>query len=81
MEEKKNVIKIKVPLSMYRHIFNQEYFFSFHVPKKDQCNLFTNYHRSMTYGSATVELKLRYAINQARKGTARELKEESVINN
>ena len=61
--------------SMYRHIFNHEYNFSFHVPKKNQCNLCTKYHRSMTDGSATDELKQQYAIHQARKTTAREEKE------
>lgn len=65
----------EVPLSMYRHIFNHEYNFSFHVPKKDQCNLCTRYHRSMADGSATEELKQQYAIHQARKNTAREEKE------
>ena len=68
----------EVPLSMYRHIFNYEYNFSFHVPKKDQCNLCTKYHRSMADGSATDELKQQYAIHQARKTTAREKK--SAIN-
>ena len=80
-ERKKKSVMKKVPLSMYRHIFNQEYYFSFRVPKNDPCNLFTNYHRSMTDSSATEELKLQYAINQARKNTAKELKEESGINN
>ena len=65
----------EVTLSMYRHIFNHEYNFSFHVPKKDQCNLCTKYHRSMADGSATDELQQQYAIHQARKTTAREEKE------
>ena len=43
---------LDITLSMYRHIFNHEYNFSFHVPKKDQCNLCTKYHRSMADGSA-----------------------------
>ena len=65
----------EVTLSMYRHIFNHEYNFSFHVPKKGQCNLCTKYHRSMADGSATDELGQQYAIHQDRKTTAREEKE------
>ena len=64
----------EVTLSMYRHIFNHEYNFSFHVPKKDQCYLCTKYHRYMADSSATDELKQQYAIHQARKTTAREEK-------
>ena len=57
---------------MYRHIFNHEYNFSFHVPWNDQCNLCTKYHRSMADGSGTDELEQQYDIHQARKTTARE---------
>ena len=69
----------EVTPSMYRHISNHEYNFSFHVPKKNQCNLCTKYHRSMADGSDTDELEQQYAIHQARKLLLE--KKKSMINN
>ena len=65
----------KVTHSLYRKIFNEEYNYSFHVPKKDQCNLCTKYNRSVADGSITQELTEQYEKHQARKETARKEKE------
>ncbi|MEW8548304.1 MAG: hypothetical protein AB2693_32775 [Candidatus Thiodiazotropha sp.] len=73
--ERKEEGEEELPLSMYRKVFNNEYNFSFHVPKKDQCNLCTKNHRSVADGSATQELEQQYAIHQTRKNTARDEKE------
>lgn len=64
--ERKEEGEEELPLSMYRKVFNNEYNFSFHVPKKDQCNLCTKYHRSVADGSVTQELEQQYAIQRAR---------------
>jgi hypothetical protein len=32
--------------AVYKKLFNEEYNFSFHVPKKDQCALYINYYRN-----------------------------------
>ena len=61
---------------IYRRVFNEEYNFSFHVPKKDQCSLCTKYNRDDINGAASDELIEAYEMHQKRKTRAREEKEK-----
>lgn len=63
-----------VKLSMYRRVFNEEFNISFHVPKKDQCNVCTQYHNAENEGSLTEDAKQNYIQHQERKNIAREEK-------
>ena len=63
-----------VSRSVYRKVFNEEYNFSFHVPKKDQCGLCINYHQAKDEGNLTPVLKQEYENHQERKVKAREEK-------
>lgn len=60
--------------SVYRKVFNEEYNFSFHVPKKDQCGLCISYHQAKDEGNLTPVLKEEYENHQERKVKAREEK-------
>lgn len=46
-----------VSQSVYRKVFNEEYNFSFHVPKKDQCGLCISYQQAKDDGNITPVLK------------------------
>jgi hypothetical protein len=52
----------------------EEYNFSFHVPKKDQCGLCISYHQAKDEGNLTPVLKEEYVNHQERKVKAREEK-------
>ena len=65
-----------VTLAMYRKIFNENYNFSFHVPKKDQCNLCTAYYRNEVDGCLTEEMKAKFKAHQDRKLRARQEKDK-----
>jgi hypothetical protein len=41
--------------AVYKKLFNEEYNFSFHVPKKDQCALCINYYRNKDQDTLTME--------------------------
>lgn len=45
-----------VKMEMHRKVFSEEYNISFHIPKKDQCNLCTKY-RNANDGTLTENLK------------------------
>jgi hypothetical protein len=55
-------------------VFNEEYNFSFHVPKKNQCGLCISYHQAKDEGNLTPVLKEEYENHQERKVKAREEK-------
>jgi hypothetical protein len=61
-----------VSQSVYRKVFKEEYNFSFHVPKKDQCGLCISYHQAKDEGNLTPVLKEEYENHQERKVKARE---------
>ena len=61
-----------VKFSKYRQIFNSSYDFSFHVPKKDQCNMCTTYNTAEQNGTATHGQNNAYAQHQEREQRARE---------
>ena len=63
-----------VNLSMYCRIFNENFNLSFHVPKKDQCNLCSKYHTAEQDGALTDKMKEEFNIHQNRKVIAREEK-------
>ena len=56
---------------IYRKVFNEEYNFSFHLPKKDQCNLCNKYHQAVREGKETAVRKEEYETHQARKVRSR----------
>ena len=56
-------------------MFNEEYNFSFHLPKKDQCNLCNKYHQAVREGKETAVMKEEYDTHQARKVRSRLEKE------
>ncbi|XP_048240747.1 uncharacterized protein LOC125374054 [Haliotis rufescens] len=66
--------KEPVSSSLYRNVFNKEYNFSFHVPKKDQCSLCQQYYRERDTGCLTEQLTKDFNEHQARKIRAREAK-------
>ncbi|XP_062577208.1 uncharacterized protein LOC134239069 [Saccostrea cucullata] len=61
---------------IYRRIFNEEYNFSFHIPKKDQCSLCVNYHKSVSSNTTTEKEKENFEKHQERKKRAREEKQK-----
>ena len=63
-----------VKISMYRRIFNEEFNLSFHVPKKDQCNLCSKYYCAEQDGTLTNKMKEEFKLHQERKVRAREEK-------
>ena len=65
-----------VSLPIYRKTFNEEYNFSFHVPKKDQCNICVSYNRGVSDGSITENEKIKYNEHQQMKMRAREEKKK-----
>ena len=64
---------------VYRSEFNRNYNFSFHVPKKDQCQTCTRYHVAEEDNNMTVSLKESYDAHQQRKERAREEKNKDKI--
>lgn len=62
-------------ITIYRKVFNEEYNFSFHVPKKDQCSICVSYNRGTADGSITEEEKKKYYQHQQMKMRARGEKE------
>lgn len=62
----------------YRHIFNFSYNLRFHVPKKDQCDICTQYKFSSDVEKARLEDG--YRKHQENKTTARQLKDEDKKN-
>ena len=56
-----------VSKSVYRRIFNKEFNYSFHVPKKDQCNACTKYYQLLKEGTVSEAMKTEYEKYQARK--------------
>jgi hypothetical protein len=65
-----------VSLPIYQKTFNEEYNFSFHVPKKDQCNICVSYNRGVSNGSITEDEKIKYNEHQQMKMRAREEKKK-----
>ncbi|CAG2249149.1 unnamed protein product [Mytilus edulis] len=65
-----------VSQAVYRKIFNEEYNFSFHVPKKDQCAVCTIYHQRNNERTLTNDTKKAYDKHQERKIKAREEKKK-----
>lgn len=65
-----------VSLPIYQKTFNEEYNFSFHVPKKDQCNICVSYNRGVSDGSITEDEKIKYNEHQQMKMRAREEKKK-----
>ncbi|KAK3107527.1 hypothetical protein FSP39_016707 [Pinctada imbricata] len=61
---------------IYRRIFNEEYNFSFHKPKKDQCSLCVSYHTAVHNKTASEKEKEDYEKHQDRKKRAREEKQK-----
>ena len=59
---------------MYRRIFNEDFNLSFHVPKKDQCNLCSMYYFAEQDGTLTEKMKDEFNMHQGRKVRAREEK-------
>jgi hypothetical protein len=53
--------------AVYRKLFNEEYNFSFHVPKKDQRALCINYYRNKDQDTLAMEMKDEYEKQQSRK--------------
>lgn len=64
-----------VKSQMYRKIFNEEYNISFHIPKKDKCNLCSKYEMAESDGTLTEDLKQQYNLHHERKVLARDAKE------
>ena len=62
--------------AVYRKLFNDEYNFSFHVPKKDQCALCITYYRNKDHDTLTMETKDENEKHQSRKIKAREEKKK-----
>ena len=56
-------------------MLNKEYNFSFHLPKKDQCNTCNKYHQAVREGKETAVMKEEYEAHQARKVRSRLEKE------
>ena len=70
---------IPVSTHVYRNIFNTEYNYSFHIPKKDQCDLCFTYRRETNDGKNpdnNPSLKEKYDCHQKRKVRAREEKQK-----
>lgn len=65
-----------VSQAVYRKVFNEEYNFSFHIPKKDQCSLCVKYYRDKDNGSLSPEMKEDFEQHQQRKVRAREEKKK-----
>ena len=65
-----------VSLPIYRKTFNEEYNFSFHVPKKNQCNICVNYNRVVSDRSITQDEKIKYNKHQQMKMRARKEKKK-----
>ena len=65
-----------VSKAVYRRTFNEEFNYSFHVPKKDQSNTCTKYNQLLVEGKMTEEIKTEYEKHQARKVRARQEKDE-----
>lgn len=65
-----------VSQAVYRKVFNEEYNFSFHIPKKDQCSLCVRYYRDKDNGSLSPEMKEDFEQHQQRKVRAREEKKK-----
>ena len=63
-----------VSLATYRKTFNEEYNYSFHIPKKDQCNIDVIYAKGVADGSLTEEEKEKYNEHHQLKIQAREEK-------
>ncbi|CAC5362185.1 unnamed protein product [Mytilus coruscus] len=63
-----------VSQAIYRKIFNEEYNFSFHIPKKDQCNICVNYQKETSIGTLTPEKKYIYDKHITEKIRARQEK-------
>ena len=61
-------------MTIYRKTFNEEYNFSFHIPKKDQCNICVSYNRALSDGTVTEDEKKRYNEHQQMKMRARDEK-------
>lgn len=71
--------KTAVSAALYRKVFNEEYDFSFHTPKKDQCLLCFRYHEADHSGTASEELCEEFQQHQERKRKAREEKNKDKI--
>ena len=59
---------------IYRRVFNEEYNVSFHVPKKDQCQLCNEYNTAKADGTLDDTLKDTYKNHQENKQIARQQK-------
>ena len=68
LEEYKGQLSEKdiVSQAVYRKVFNGQYNYSFHVPKKDQCSVCINYHKAKEEGKLSENLKEEYDQHQAR---------------
>lgn len=56
---------------LYSKIFNEEFKFAFHVPKKDQCDLCCEYDNRRKYNTLTEELEEKYRLHVNEKEHAR----------
>ena len=60
--------------AIYRKIFNEEYNFSFHLPKKDQCNICVKYNKGVLEKTVNDNDKKTYDEHQRKKMRARKEK-------
>jgi len=76
LEKHKNSIQEKniAIQAIYRKIFNEEYNFSFHIPKKDQCNICVKYDKGVVEGTITDNETTIYDEHQKQKMRARKEK-------
>lgn len=65
-----------VSQAVYRKVFSEEYNFSFHVPKQDQCALCVSYYQDKESYTLTPQVKEAFSKHQERKIKAREEKRE-----
>ncbi|MEW8548265.1 MAG: hypothetical protein AB2693_32575, partial [Candidatus Thiodiazotropha sp.] len=74
----KKGVKAAGPMT-YRRIFCNQYNFSFHVPKKDQCQTCVLFDQAKQTGSVTTEMQHEYDNHIERKERAREEKNNDKI--
>ena len=61
---------------IYRDVVNEEYNFSFHLSKKDQCSICKKYHQAVRDGKETAVMKEEYETHKARKVRSRPTREK-----
>jgi len=68
-----------VSRGVYRKVFNENYNYSFHVPKKDQCAKCAAYNQAKLEDSVSDKMKKEYKIHQQNKKDAREEKDKDKL--